>query len=427
MSDLRLQVPGGRMTVQSLRDLVGWAGAAGSSSLRLGDSQDWIVEGAAVDPGAAPVGFRRAETGSIQASTFGPAPVASVPWLTTGLWLDLLAQMPDPGPLDVQFVAEPALGHFVRHGHVRFVAGRASHRWELRLRRPGSDRVTIGNPVSTGDLIAEVNRARDSWAAGWGGYGEGPTATSEVSTRVEVLEGWSPEGRGTVRLGLAPPAGRWPVQRLRDLAWRAAEAGTVRISVTPGRVLLFEGLTEAEGERWKLWLEGSGVVTRHGDLDHAVVAAGFDPAAERAREEVIETLRRRDLLPPGPRLLVAHHALNRLDGVASSPYALLIRTPESWLYRSGDGSRAGEGNLDEVLAALAAPAGQKSASPVPEAVPSRVAASTHACPACLTVYDPVYGDPKHGIPAGIAFEELPDGWACPVCGRPRAEWGGILT
>lgn len=414
------------MTVQSLRDLVGWAGAAGSSSVRLGDAQDWIVEGVASDPGPAPVGFRRAEQGSIQASTFGPAPVASVPWLTTGLWLDLLAQMPDPGPLDVQFVAEPALGHFVRHGHVRFVAGRASHRWDLRLRRPGSDRVTVGNSVSTGDLIAEVSRAREWGGAGWGVSGEGAPTPHAPSTRVEVLEGWAPEGRGTVRLGLAPAGGGWSVQRLRDLAWRAAEAGPVRISVTPGRVLLFEGLLEAEGERWKPWLEGAGVVTRHGDLDHAVVAAGWESAAERAREEVLEALRHRDLLPPGPRLLVAHHALNRLDGVASSPFPLLIRTPESWLYRSGDGGRAGEGSLDEVLVALATPAGQRSTAPESKPVVAETT-SARSCPACLTVYDPVYGDPKHGVRPGIAFEDLPKEWACPVCGTPQKEWDRILT
>jgi len=42
------------------------------------------------------------------------------------------------------------------------------------------------------------------------------------------------------------------------------------------------------------------------------------------------------------------------------------------------------------------------------------------CPACDYEYDPVLGDPDHGIPAGTAFENIPDTWVCPVCGITKA-------
>jgi rubredoxin len=35
------------------------------------------------------------------------------------------------------------------------------------------------------------------------------------------------------------------------------------------------------------------------------------------------------------------------------------------------------------------------------------------------VYDPVFGDPDAGIPAGTPFADLPDDWACPVCGSAK--------
>ncbi|MBO4526283.1 MAG: rubredoxin [Victivallales bacterium] len=35
---------------------------------------------------------------------------------------------------------------------------------------------------------------------------------------------------------------------------------------------------------------------------------------------------------------------------------------------------------------------------------------------CTAVYDPVVGDPEHGIPAGTPFADIPDTWVCPVCG-----------
>jgi rubredoxin len=40
----------------------------------------------------------------------------------------------------------------------------------------------------------------------------------------------------------------------------------------------------------------------------------------------------------------------------------------------------------------------------------------HKCISCGYVYDPEVGDPISGIPAGTSFEELPEGWICPLCG-----------
>ena len=40
----------------------------------------------------------------------------------------------------------------------------------------------------------------------------------------------------------------------------------------------------------------------------------------------------------------------------------------------------------------------------------------YLCTACGYVYDPEKGDPENGIHAGTAFENLPDDWACPLCG-----------
>ncbi len=42
------------------------------------------------------------------------------------------------------------------------------------------------------------------------------------------------------------------------------------------------------------------------------------------------------------------------------------------------------------------------------------------------VYDPAHGDPDniagdHPIPPGVAFEDLPEDWHCPVCGAPK-QW-----
>jgi rubredoxin/signal-transduction protein with cAMP-binding, CBS, and nucleotidyltransferase domain len=42
------------------------------------------------------------------------------------------------------------------------------------------------------------------------------------------------------------------------------------------------------------------------------------------------------------------------------------------------------------------------------------------CTVCEYVYVPEFGDPERGIPPGTPFEELPDTWVCPDCGKPKS-------
>ncbi len=46
----------------------------------------------------------------------------------------------------------------------------------------------------------------------------------------------------------------------------------------------------------------------------------------------------------------------------------------------------------------------------------------YQCAVCGYIYDPVAGDPDSGIPAGTAFEDLPDTWRCPVCGVDKSNF-----
>jgi rubredoxin len=49
----------------------------------------------------------------------------------------------------------------------------------------------------------------------------------------------------------------------------------------------------------------------------------------------------------------------------------------------------------------------------------------HQCPHCFTVYDPQYGDERHGIPAGNTFSKLPADYTCSTCDAPKAEFKEI--
>lgn len=46
----------------------------------------------------------------------------------------------------------------------------------------------------------------------------------------------------------------------------------------------------------------------------------------------------------------------------------------------------------------------------------------YKCIVCGFIYDPDEGDPISGIEPGIPFEQLPEGYICPVCGAGKSEF-----
>ncbi|PSR17858.1 rubredoxin [filamentous cyanobacterium CCP3] len=49
----------------------------------------------------------------------------------------------------------------------------------------------------------------------------------------------------------------------------------------------------------------------------------------------------------------------------------------------------------------------------------------YECRACGYSYEPAKGDSQTKIPAGVAFEDLPVNWRCPVCSAPKKQFSNI--
>ena len=50
----------------------------------------------------------------------------------------------------------------------------------------------------------------------------------------------------------------------------------------------------------------------------------------------------------------------------------------------------------------------------------------YRCVVCEWIYDPAVGDPDGGIAPGTPFEEIPDDWACPVCGVDKSNFEEVF-
>ncbi|WP_081972968.1 rubredoxin [Leptolyngbya sp. KIOST-1] len=49
----------------------------------------------------------------------------------------------------------------------------------------------------------------------------------------------------------------------------------------------------------------------------------------------------------------------------------------------------------------------------------------YECLACGYSYEPTKGDSQARIPVGVAFEDLPVNWRCPVCSAPKKRFSNI--
>ncbi|MGB3135757.1 MAG: rubredoxin [Nodosilinea sp.] len=49
----------------------------------------------------------------------------------------------------------------------------------------------------------------------------------------------------------------------------------------------------------------------------------------------------------------------------------------------------------------------------------------YECRACGYSYEPTKGDDQANVPVGVAFEELPLNWRCPVCSAPRKQFSNV--
>ena len=77
---------------------------------------------------------------------------------------------------------------------------------------------------------------------------------------------------------------------------------------------------------------------------------------------------------------------------------------------------------DQSASTKAAPAAQAASGPKsgPKAEGEKM--RKYRCTVCGYIYDPKEGDPDGGIKPGTAFENIPDDWACPVCGVSKDQF-----
>lgn len=58
----------------------------------------------------------------------------------------------------------------------------------------------------------------------------------------------------------------------------------------------------------------------------------------------------------------------------------------------------------------------------PLVLPADAAWQLYICHACGYIYNEEEGDPDSGLLAGTRFADIPEDWACPLCGVTKSDF-----
>lgn len=470
MSVLQILTHGGSIAPNDLRQIVGWATDYGLTSLEVGNRQSILLNPPTntiredltrrIYALSIPADLPDSGVQNIVSSLPAVDLFADTPWLTAGVYLDVLAQFADYSPrLKVNFVdpAQPLVAPFT--GNINFVASPESGYWYVFLRPSGSvrryqwpiliesesaaafvrsvEQHYFANAADTGVRATLDTFYRAVMADFQGRTRKADNGLSSSSTGTPVYEGFHSMRNGNYWLGLFRKQYAFSLDFMAALCDLCRDTRIGKLYLTPYKTLLMKDIRPTDRPVWDRLLGRFGIRTN-------LPAWHLNWQLPNADSHSVE---------------VKNQLLYQLDDtdVRTDDLSFAVNVPFSEaaasvvLQRNGSPStfdiyqRTGYSttNVQYVLFAKSQPLAQISQSirqlslayyekvslgtdepalPVPD--PSFAAPQylIHECPYCLSRYDARHGEPHRHIAPGTAFADLSHDYACGLCEGAKADF-----
>lgn len=349
-------------------------------------------------------------------------------------------------------------------GNLNFVASKREHFWFLYVRLKQSNQTFRWPVLVFTNEIPRLSRAIETAMLDGGLRDETALVEAVMSAQAFVTEpirdeltlprfmlpyyeGFNRYGAKTW-LGIYRRDEQFSVRFLLEICQLCQHTKIGQLCVTPWKSLIVKNIDEADRDKWSRVLGRHNVNVRHAANELCWQTEDGTDEGAALKQRVLRYFDRRDTRTFGlcfgiqtrPKsevfgsVLVRKRPLLRLGGVALlSQYDILFTddfNPNSrryFAFATGLWRMHVPNQLERLCRKFSA---QKWAEVREEAVPEVVETTTtpdekparpvHECPYCLTVYDPEFGDELNGIAPGVAFADLPEGYACPTCEAPKA-------
>ncbi len=384
--------------------------------------------------------------------------LTDTPWLTAGVYLDVLAQFTTAPQLKVN-VIDPAQSLVSGvTGNINFVAAPEPNYWYILLRPSGSVRRYVW-PVlieseSIGQFAEVVERHYRANEADRGeratfetfyravmadfrGNTRKPTRDMPtMATGVPVYEGFHQTRSGNYWLGLFRKQYVFSTEFILALCDLCRETRLGKIYLTPYKTLLIKDIREAERPAWEQLLGRFGMRT---NLPAWHLNWQMPNASEQAVALKNQVLRQLD--DTDVRTDQLSFAVDIPFSEAAASVVLHQNgSPESFdvYQRTGQSVATTQyvlfaksqpiAQLGEAIGQLALAHYERLSATTPVLIdepeipaeqPKRV---VYECPHCLSQYDGQYGEPHRGIAPQTQFADLPDQYSCGLCDAPKTDF-----
>ena len=474
MAPLHILTHGGSIAPNDLRQLAEWARDYGLTRLEVSNRQSLLLI-PPTDPVREKLVRRIHDLGLLTDAAdplvqniVSSLPVTDVfadtPWLTAGVYLDVLAQFgASPPRLKVNLVdpAQSLVSPFT--GNINFVAAPEPNYWHVLLRPSGSvrryvwpiliesesigafARVVEGHYLGNATDTGERATFETFYRAVMGDFG-GRTRKAERELAIPpgptpVYEGFHRAKNGNYWLGLFRKHYAFSPDFLTALCDLCRDTRVGKLYLTPYKTLLIKDIRETDRPAWD-WLLGrfgirtnlpiwhlnwhlpnadehaiavkNQLLSQLDDMDVCTDALSFAvkiPFSEAAASVVIQP--NQSVEPGGAESFDVYQRTGH--STTNAQYVLFAKSQP--LTRIGDAiQQLSLANYERLAVAVGEPVFEPE---TPAEAPKRL---IHECPHCRSRYDAQYGEPHRHIAPGTPFDALPADYVCSICEGRKAEF-----
>ena len=465
----RLMIKGGVLSPSELKAICVYVENMGLNAISFGSRQDIIFPEALEDQHITSVGnFKlidpeKTKSENISSSYLCADIFPRTPWLTSDKYLYVLEQFKKEYELKINITDPKQRLVPLFSGHLNFIASENEDYWYLYIRLPHWDTAepypaliyswdiagitnTIQNllkeePHNTEMIFELVNDALES-----------NNQTIEEALHIPFhpfpyYEGMNKIGTDKYWLGLYWRNNRYDLAFLKALCELCSECKIGKISITPWKSFIINGIPRETKLIWEKFLGKYGINVRHSLLELNWHLPVGDNDALELKKFLVQNFDKNDISTYGLTFGISnlknkgYYFTSVVIEKNAAPKELSdynIRDTYNLLYaRNFDPNtreyithvqevdRIALPNLLMELSVLYFEqlGTENDVVETPEKVEEEeIHVDVFQCTNCLTVYDETFGDLTQNIAANTAFSDLPDNYTCALCGSSKTSY-----
>lgn len=472
MPTLRILTHGGSIAPNDLRQLAGWAANYGLTSLEVSNRQSVLLNlpsaitredmARRIHALGLPTDEADPQAMNIVSSLPATDVFPDTPWLTAGVYLDVLAQFTTAPRLKVNLIdpAQSLVAPFT--GNVNFVASPEPNYWYVFLRPSGSvrryqwpiliesefiagfvravEKHYFGNPADTGVRATLDTFYRAVMADFQGRTRKVAEDLKLPSVTMPLYEGFHQTRNGNFWLGLYRKNYAFSLEFITALCDLCRDTRMGKLYLTPYKTLLIKDIREGDRPAWDRLLGRFGVRTNLPAWHLNWHLPNADADAIALKDQLLSQLDNADVrtdelsfavnvpFSEATASVIIHQ--NRCVGLGGvglfdmyQRTNLSVTNAQYILYAKSQPVPAIASAIGQLSLAYyeRLTPGTAQADPPADPLPAPPARLIHECPHCLSRYDARHGEPHRGITAGTPFAELTD-YTCGLCESQKAEF-----